>query len=128
MNRRHLGLLAAVLFSWACSAPVAYYKCDALTGAPEIDAKTVWDCNRGIIARVARGKRFSLREYRSAADFFAGLTGIPADTRETRQGDQPGAGVRENLAQWDSWYRDHGDALVWDPASGSVRLSVDDAP
>ena len=73
--------------------------------------------------RAVHGKKFSLREFRSAAVFFEELTGIPADTRDTRQGPQPGSGLKQNLADWDAWYGEHRDALVWDASTGTVRLS-----
>jgi hypothetical protein len=127
MKPQHVWLLAALLLGLGCSAPVAYYQCDDLVGRVELDARTVWDCNRDVMRRVARGKKFSLREFRSAAEFFEDLTGIPADTRDTRQGTQPGPGVRDDLKRWDAWYRDHRDSLVWDDKTGSVRLAAGSA-
>jgi len=122
MIRRLFAVSIGVLMATACSAPVSYYQCDTLTGTPRVDAHTIWDCNREIMNRVVHQKMFSLREFRSAAEFFSGLTGIPADTRETRQGIQPGAGIEQDLARWDAWYRENGDSLVLDPESGRIRV------
>ncbi|HXV76591.1 MAG TPA: hypothetical protein VD788_09745 [Candidatus Polarisedimenticolaceae bacterium] len=121
MKARYLCLAAALLSAVGCSAPVAHYRCDFDARGVEPDVTTVWKCNRDVIERVVDGERFSLREFRGAARFFSESTGIPADTRETRQGTQPGLGLRENLDQWDAWYVAHRDSLVWDERSGTVR-------
>jgi hypothetical protein len=83
----------------------------------------VWDCNRGIMVRATKKKKFSLREFWSAAEFFEELTGIAADMRDSRQGPLPGPDLRDNLDAWDRWYLENGDRLVWDPATSSVHLS-----
>jgi hypothetical protein len=103
------------------------YSCDTPTGATSVDAGAVWDCNRDVMVRVTRKKKFSLREFRGAAEFFERLTGIEADTRDSRQGPLPGPGLRENLDAWDAWYRNNGQRLTWDPATSSVRLMANES-
>lgn len=100
------------------------YQCGTLTDARGEDAGAVWDCNRDVMVRATRSKKFSLREFWGAAEFFEELTGIAADTRDSRQGPLPGPGLSENLEAWDGWYRENGPRLVWDAATSSVRLSA----
>ena len=76
--------------------------------------------------RVVKGGEFSMREFWGAAAFLEGLTGIPADVRETRHGRLPGPELRESLQGWNDWYLQHGERLVWDAATGSVRLPAPD--
>ena len=119
-------LVLAVLLPVGCSRSakyVKYYECDTLPDPQTVDARAVWDCNRNIMVRASKKKKFSLREFWSAAEFFEELTGVAADVRESRQGPLPGAELRENLDAWDRWYRENGDRLVWDPVTSSVRLS-----
>ena len=112
-----------------CSRSAKYvrpYQCDTLPDTRSVDTRAVWDCNRDIMVRATKKKKFSLREFREAAEFFEQLTGIAADTRASRQGSLPGAGLRENLDAWDGWYRENGERLVWVPATSSVRLPAND--
>ena len=104
------------------SAYVKPYPCDTVSDTGGEVAGAVWDCNRDVMVRVAKHKKFSLREFWGAAEFFEQLTGIAADTRDSRQGPLPGPGLRQNLEAWDGWYRENGDRLVWDSATRSVRL------
>jgi len=120
----HLFLLLA-LGTWlsaGCSAPVKYYECGNLDDEPRIDARAVWDCNRDVMKHIVNGKKFSLREFRGAAEFFEELTGIPADVRRGRSGPMPGPRLPDNLRAWDHWYRNNGEHLVWDPETSSIRL------
>jgi hypothetical protein len=98
------------------------YQCDTLSDVRGEDAGAVWGCNRDVMVRAAKNKKFSLREFWEAAEFLEHLTGIAADTRDSRQGPLPGPGLRQNLDAWDAWYRENGDRLVWDPVTRSVRL------
>jgi hypothetical protein len=115
-----LVILAVML--WAgCSRSAKYvrpYECDTVPGV-----KSVWDCNRAIMVQATKRKKFSLRQFWGAAEFFEELTGIAADRRDSRQGPIPGPGLRENIDSWDAWFREHEDRLVWDADTSSVRLA-----
>jgi hypothetical protein len=122
-----LVLIVTAPLNVGCGRSAKYvkpYQCDTLSDVRGEDAGTVWECNRDVMVRAAKQKKFSLREFWGAAEFFERLTGIAADTRDSRQGPLPGTGLRENLEAWDGWYRENGDRLVWDPSTGSVRLSA----
>lgn len=124
-----IALVLAVLPPVGCSRSAKYvknYQCDTLPDPQTLDARAVWDCNRSIMVRATKKKKFSLREFWSAAEFFEELTGIAADMRDSRQGPLPGADLRDDLDAWDRWYLENGDRLVWDPATSSVRLSQGD--
>ena len=124
-----IALVLAVLLPVGCGRSAKYvraYQCDTLPDPQTVDARTVWDCNRSIMVRATKKKKFSLREFWSAAEFFEELTGTAADVRDSRQGPLPGAGLRENLDTWDRWYIENGDRLLWDPATSSIRLSPGD--
>ena len=119
-------LVLAVLLPVGCSRSAKYvknYQCETLPAPQTVDARAVWDCNRDIMVRAAKKKKFSLREFWDAAEFFEKLTGIAADVSDSRQGPLPGEGLRENLDAWDQWYAENGDRLVPDPATRSIRLS-----
>lgn len=122
-----LVLVVSALLNVGCGRSAKYvkpYQCDTPSDARGEGASAVWECNRVIMVRATKQKKFSLREFWGAAEFFEGLTGIAADTRDSRQGPLPGPGLRENLEAWDGWYRENGDRLVWDAATSSVRLSA----
>lgn len=97
-----LGLLAAP----ACfRRPVRDYACPAPDATASSTSPAVWDCNRAIVRRILRGRSFSLREYQAAAAYFEGLTGVPAGSKHTRQGEVPDPdALREAAARWDAWY------------------------
>jgi hypothetical protein len=121
-----LTLALALLSTPGCSRSAKYvmpYECDKLPDPDAVDARDVWDCNRSIMVQATKKKKFSLREFWSAAEFFEELTGIAADMRDSRQGPLPGADLPQNLEAWDRWYRENGDRLTWDPATSSVVLS-----
>jgi hypothetical protein len=123
-----LVLVVLVPLSVGCSRSAKYvkpYPCETLPDTRSVDAGAVWACNRDVMARAAKKKKFSLREFWGAAEFFGQLTGIDADTRDSRQGPLPGPGLPENLDAWDGWYRENGERLTWDPATSTVRLSAD---
>ena len=132
--RRVASILVLVLVVLAplcvgCGRSAKYvkpYQCDALVDSRSVDAGAVWDCNRDVMVRATKEKKFSLREFWGAAEFFERLTGIAADTRDSRQGPLPGPGLREDLDAWDAWYRENGQRLAWDPATSSVRLTAND--
>ena len=120
-----LVLVISAPLTVGCSRSAKYvksYQCGTLSDTGGEVAGAVWDCNRDVMVRAAKQKKFSLREFWGAAEFFEQLTGISADTRDSRQGPLPGPGLRQNLDAWDGWYRENGDRLVWDSATRSVRL------
>lgn len=122
-----LVLVVSAPLNMGCSRSAKYvkpYQCDTLSDARGEGADVVWECNRKIMVRATKKKKFSLREFWGAAEFFEELTGITADTRESRQGPLPGPDLRKSLEAWDGWYRENGDRLVWDAATSSVRLSA----
>jgi hypothetical protein len=115
-----LGLLL-VTGLLSCSAPVRNYACATGNGA-DVDASSVWSCNRDVIRRAAGKKPFSIREFESAARFFEQLTGIELDTRESHLGRLPGEGLWRDLQDLDAWYDLHGASLHWDREHGVVVL------
>ena len=102
-----------------CSTKVRTYDC-----AVEPDASAIWDCNRQIVVRAIKGKKFTLRQLDRASAFFEGLTGIPADLDRTYAGALPGEGLSDNLAAWDAWYAEQSANLRL-AADGTVRLAGD---
>jgi hypothetical protein len=122
-SRRFLVVLtAACLILAGCSSPIRYYSCDEPPKPPAVEARAVWKCNLDVMQRVTKGGQFSLREFWGAAEFFEDLTGIAADVRQSRQGEIPGPDIADSLRSWKDWYLQHGEQLVWDSATGSVRL------
>ena len=106
-----------------CSAPRKPYACDAIAADPSVEAGEIWDCNREIMVRIVKGKKFTLREFSRAATFFEGVTGIPADVGQESPGPLPGDGLKRNLAQWDAWYTDNGARLRWNADRGVVEVA-----
>jgi hypothetical protein len=98
----------------ACSAPRTAYAC-VIDASSSVDVVEVWDCNREIMVRVVKGKKFTLREFSRASEFFEALTGVPADVRVGSDGKLPGPDLADDLAHWDAWYAENGPYLVWDP-------------
>jgi hypothetical protein len=110
---------AALLTAAGCSTKVKPYECPALSGGPSVDAQQLWDCNREIMVRVAKGKRFTIREFAGAAEFFESVTGIPAATQATNVGPVPGKGIKQDLRRWDAWLETH--RIHWDPDDRRVK-------
>jgi len=117
-------VVAALLATPACSTKVKPYECGALIAEPSTAALRIWDCNREIMVRVVKGKRFTIREFEGAAEFFESVTGIPADVEATPTGAVPGTGIRENLRRWDAWLEEH--RILRDPADGRVKAGEDE--
>ena len=113
-------LAAALAGTTACSTKVKPYECPALLDGTEVDAQKVWDCNREIIVRAVKGKRFTIREFEGAAEFFESVTGIVADATKTTSGAVPGKNIKKDLRKWDAWLDEH--RIYWDPASHGVRV------
>lgn len=110
-----------------CSAPRTPYACAIKLEATAVDVQEVWNCNREIIVRIVKGKKFTLREFERASLFFESLTGVPPDTRVGSDGKLPGPELDQDLAQWDAWYEENGARLVWDPEQRVVTVSPDRA-
>lgn len=102
-----------------CSAPRKPYAC-VIDTSTSVVAAEIWDCNREIMVRVVKGRKFTLREFTRASEFFETLTGIPADVRQGSDGKLPGSDLADDLARWDAWYDEHGDRLVWDPTASRI--------
>jgi len=118
--------LLLALAAAGCTRPVRDYACVREPGEAA-SAPRMWECNREVMRRVVGGGRFSLREYRGAAAFFVRLTGIDTESLSTPVGPVPARGLRHTLELWDAWYAAHGDRLVYDAATGSLRLAEDGA-
>ena len=118
-------LASALVGTAACSTKVKPYECPALIDGTDVDAQQVWDCNRDIIARAVKGKRFTIREFAGAAEFFETVTGIPADVMNTTSGAVPGKRIKQDLREWDAWLDEH--RIYWDPASSRIRAEQDGA-
>jgi hypothetical protein len=116
-------LASALVGATACSTKVKPYECPALAGGADVDAQQVWACNRDIIVRAVKGKRFTIREFEGAAEFFESVTGIPADTAETPSGAVPGKHIKQDLRKWDAWL--DGNSIYWDPATSRIRAEQD---
>ena len=119
-----VALLASVLVgTCACSTKIKPYECPALVSGTGVDAQQLWDCNREIIMRTVKGKRFTIREFEGAAEFFESVTGIPADVATTPSGAVPGKSIKQDLGKWDAWLDGH--RIYWDPASNRIRAEQD---
>jgi hypothetical protein len=103
----------------ACSAPRKPYAC-VIDAASTVVAAEVWECNREIMVRVVKGRKFTLREFSRASEFFETVTGIPADARAGSDGKLPGPDLADDLHRWDAWYAENGVGLVWDPDQGRI--------
>jgi hypothetical protein len=125
-HRPLLWLAAAGLLLAACSSPVRRYTCAEIGPGQAVDALSVWSCNVEVMQRIVGGGKFSLREFLGAAEFLEGLTGIPADVRQTPYGAVPGPDLAKSLRGWKDWYAAHAAELVWDAATGTVRRAVPD--
>ena len=115
-------LLTAVL-AGGCTTKVKPYECGDLLAAEPVDAEQLWECNREIMVRVAKRKKFTIQEFENAAMFFERLTGIPADSRSTPVGPVPGKGSKNDLRKWDAWREEH--RIRWDPSAGKVTVAED---
>ena len=80
----------------------------------------VWICNRDVLRRIVRGKAFSLREFRSAFEFFEDLTGLEVDWNGTTLGLLPGPDLDQDLEALDAWYELNKDKLSWDAGLGKI--------
>ena len=110
---------AALLATPACTTKVRPYECGALGAEAMSAARLIWDCNREVMVRVVKGKRFTMEEFEGAAAFFENVTGIPADVEASPLGPVPGKGIREDLRRWDAWLEEHG--IRRDPVDGQVK-------
>ena len=113
-----VSLLAALALS--CTAPVRPYMCRVDPVIADVDVHAAWACNRDVLRRIVRGKAFSLREFRSAADFFEDLTGLRVDWDGTFVGMLPGPDLGRDLEDLDAWYELHRYRLRWDAGQGKV--------
>ncbi len=116
-------LASALVCGAACSTRVKPYECPALVQGTDADAQQLWDCNREIIVRIVKGKRFTIREFEGAAAFFESVTGIPARAMNTGFGRLPGQEIKHDLRKWDAWLEGH--RIHWDPAPGRVTADED---
>jgi len=116
-------VVTALLATPACTTKVKPYECGALVADASTAALQIWDCNREIMARVVKGKGFTIREFEGAAEFFESVTGIPPDVEATPTGAVPGEGIREDLRRWDAWLEEH--RIHRDPADGRVKAAKD---
>ena len=113
--------LAGVLIG--CSSGYKQYEC--VVGPDDLvpDPHLIWDCHRLIMKRAAKGKKFTLREFREAAAFFEGLTSISAGATPSEYGPIPPTGLKNQLAAWDQWYEEHRSRLIWDVEQRVVRVA-----
>jgi len=107
----------------ACSTGYKPYACVVGPEGLDPDPHLIWDCNRRIMKRAAKGKGFTLHEFREAAAFFERLTSIEAGAPVSEYGPLPPKDLKRRLVEWDRWYDAHGATLVWDPRTGTVRSS-----
>lgn len=120
MNRRVTNLLfvaATAIAIAGCTTREKQYECIPAPDAATVEPATLWNCNRDVIDRAIRGKRFTIRELDEASRFFETLTGIPAHLDDTRFGPIPDERLADDLAAWDAWYDEHAGRLYWDGAS-----------
>lgn len=107
-----LGSLAGTL---SCSAPVRPYACTVEPQGTDVDVHSIWSCNREILRRAARGKKFSMREFRAAVAFFEDVVGLRVDTRPSHLDVVlPGENLTRDLEVLDVWYVLHQGKLRWD--------------
>jgi hypothetical protein len=122
---RHAILVAAWLATaatLACSAPVRPYACavDPQISEVDVDVHTVWTCNRDVLRRASRNKKFSLREFRGAVAFFQELTGLRVDTRASHLGAIPGRDLSQDVRDLDAWYELNKNKLNWDAGLSKI--------
>lgn len=126
-SSRTLASLACVVLvaiaAVGCTTKVRPFECATLVESGA-DAEQLWQCHRDIMARAAKGKKFTIREFEAAAAFFETLTGIPADSRPSPVGPVPGKGIKKDLRKWDAWLEEH--RIYRDPATGQVRAAAGD--
>jgi hypothetical protein len=115
--------MSATLALGGCAAPVRPYRCSIDPAKAEVDVHAVWSCNRDVLGRAARGKRFSIRELVLAAEFFEQLTGLRVDTQPISIGVLPGGDLGRSLEDLDAWYKLHRSRLTWDAGTGTVVLT-----
>jgi hypothetical protein len=116
-------VLLATVLAPGCTTKVRPYECVAILKADAVDAEQLWECNREIMVRVAKRKKFTIQEFEAASKFFERLTGIPADSRPTPVGPVPGKGIKEDLRKWDAWREEH--RIRWDPSAAEVKVAED---
>jgi hypothetical protein len=116
-------LLCLVALSLGCSSGYKQYECVVSPDEIAPDPQAIWDCHRLIMKRAARGKKFTLREFREAAAFFEGLTAIDPGAVLSEYGPIPPDDLKQKLTAWDRWYEEHGSALIWDAEHRAVRVS-----
>lgn len=104
----------------SCSAPVREYACKLDPELADVEVHTVWTCNRDVLRRVVRGKKFSLREFQFASEFFEDLTGMRADWQEAGVGTIPGPDLKHDLDDLDAWYELNMGRLRWDAGLGKI--------
>ena len=117
------GVLLAAALAGGCTTKVRPYECTDLLEVDPVDADRIWECNREIMVRVAKRKKFTIQEFENASSFFESLTGVPADSRLTPVGPVPGKGIKEDLRKWDAWREEH--RIRWDPSAGKVTVAED---
>ena len=125
--RTYVSLACAILLmtlAGGCTTKVKPNECAALVAADAVDAVQLWECNREIMTRAAKRKKFTIQEFESASEFFGSLTGISADSKSTPVGPVPGKGTKEDLREWDAWLEEH--RIYWDPSEGKVRVAEDE--
>lgn len=117
-------LLCAIVGPWVvgCTTRVRTYECPVIVLEAPVDPQAVWSCNRDVMRRAAKGKKFSMREFEGAAAFFDRLTAIPADVEETHVGLLPGPTIRDDLRAWDAWHEANGERLFWNGEEREVGL------
>jgi hypothetical protein len=126
-RRINVSLACAIVvatLAGGCSTKVKPDECAALVAADAVDAAQLWECNREIMVRAAKGKKFTIQEFESASEFFGSLTGISADSKSTPVGPVPGKGIKEDLREWDAWLEEH--RIYWDPSEGRVRVAEEE--
>ncbi|NIM01457.1 MAG: hypothetical protein GTO30_13815 [Acidobacteria bacterium] len=120
MRRLILILGLSLTVAAACRAPVREYACRTDPQTASVDVHAVWSCNRDVLRRIARGKEFTLREFRMASEFFEELTGLRVDWDGTYVGMVPGREIRQDLEDLDAWYELNKDKLTWDAGLGRI--------
>ena len=120
MRRSILILSLFALSAVSCSAPVRQYACKIAPETEDVEVYAAWTCNRDVLRRVVRGKKFSLREFQLASEFFDDLTGLRVDWQGTFVGMLPGPDLRHDLDDLDAWYEFNKGKLRWDAGLGKI--------
>jgi hypothetical protein len=93
------------------------------TNAARNEAVRVWQAQREVLQRVAKGDSFDPQAFSAAVQFFESTTGIPSHDDKTFVGRFPTAKLQADLQSWDAWFVEKRSLLYWDAESSQIKIS-----